>query len=196
MKSLHHIEQRIFEVDGIRAELSGPVSGHADYWTNKFNGDKRVTEFKSRFAQRYPNVSIVLYDGVGRDAHGGYLLKNLRATYEFSWIQDTVHLYDLLVRQQQEQIKSLKKASGQSAGAGEATPAEPDPYEVLGVASDCSDEEIVQAYKRRITRFHPDKLSGLDEAIIAFGNERAQLINRARDQILLARGKGNKSKAA
>jgi hypothetical protein len=196
MKSLHHIEQRIFEVDGIRAELSGPVSGHADYWTNKFNGDKRVTEFKSRFAQRYPDVSIVLYDGVGRDAHGGYLLKNLRATYEFDWIQDTVYLYALLVQEQQKQIESLKEAMGESTGTGNLTPAEPDPYEILGAAPGSSDEEIAQAYKRKITRFHPDKLSGLDEAIIAFGNERSQMINRARDQILQARAKANKSKAA
>jgi hypothetical protein len=193
MKSLHHIEQRIFEVDGIRASLSGPVSGHADYWTNKFNGDKKVSEFKTRFAQRYPDVTIVLYDGIGHVAHGLLLLKNLRATYELAWIQNTVYLYDLLVHEQQEQIESLKKALEQSTAAANLTPPEPDPYTILGVDRSCSDEEIKQAYQRKITRFHPDKLSGLDDAIKAFGNERAQLINRARDQILDER---KESKAA
>jgi curved DNA-binding protein CbpA len=48
-----------------------------------------------------------------------------------------------------------------------------------------SDEGIRQAYRLQIRRFHPDKLGALDldPAFIQFGNERTQLINRARDQI-------------
>lgn len=176
MKSLHHIEQRIFEVDGVRAALSGPVNGHADYWTNKYSGDNKVTEFKSRFAKRYPGVAVVLYDGIGHVAHGSYLLKNLRATYEFGWIQEAVCLYDLLVHQQDEKIASLRKAPEQTVEA--------DPYFTLGLDSGCSDEEVTLAYRRKIARFHPDKLSGLDPAIIAFGNERAQMINDARVRIM------------
>lgn len=183
MKSLFHIEQRIFDVDGIRAELSGPVSGHPDYWTNRLNGDKNLKEFKDRFTKRYPGVSIVVYDGTGQEAHGNYLLKNLRATYEFDWIQERFQLFALFMRQQQERIEALEQA----ASAGPATLPEPDAYALLGVASDCTDAELKAAYQRKISRFHPDKLSGLDEAIIAFGNQQAQAINRARDRILQER---------
>jgi hypothetical protein len=196
MKSLHHIEQRIFEVDGVRAALSGPVSGHADYWTNKYSGDNKVTEFRTRFTQRYPGVTVVLYDGIGHNAHGSYLLKNLRATYEFGWVQEAVYLYDLLVHEQDEQIESLKKALGQPAEARDETPVEPDPFVILGVDSGCSDEEVTQAYRRKIARFHPDKLSGLDPAIIAFGNERAQMINDARVRIMQERAERAEDEAA
>lgn len=196
MKSLHHIEQRIFDVDGVRAELSGPVSGYPDYWTNRFNADKTVAEFKSRFAQRYPAVSIVLYDGIGHIAHGNYLIKNLRATYEFDWIKDKVDLYDLYIHEQNEKIESLEQAREQAKEVGEVMREEPDPYQMLGVDRDSSRDEVIQAYRRKILRFHPDKLSGLDEAIIAFGNEQAQKINRARDQILQEREDDHESEAA
>ena len=196
MKSLHHVEQRIFEVEGIRASLSGPVSGHAEYWTNKFNGDKKVTEFRKRFAQRYPDVTVVLYSGIGRVAGGGYLMKNLRATYEFSWIQETLSLYDLAIEQQHDEIEALKSALDEANENADTTQAEPDPYAILGVDHTSSDDEITQAYRRKISRFHPDRLSGLNEAIIELCNERSQMINRARDMIVAERADGTQAKAA
>jgi hypothetical protein len=180
MKSLSHIEQRIFDVDGICASLSGPASGYEDYWTNKFNGDKTLAEFKRRFSQRYPGVSIEVVDGIGHRASGKYLMKNLRATYAFSWIQEQVELYDKFIQRQKQKIEALEDA----AQAATATPPEPDPYDILGVDRHASREEIRQAYRIKIRRFHPDRLSGLDEAIIAFGNQQAQMINRARDMLL------------
>ncbi|MET0980766.1 MAG: DnaJ domain-containing protein [Telluria sp.] len=178
MPSLTHIEQCIFDIDGIRASLSGPATGLQDYWTNRFNGDKTVSEFKKRFSVRYPDVDVVLYDGLGRVAHGRYLMKNLRVTHDFGWVQDTVAVYE-------EYIESLKIALQQAAQTSGLASAEPDPYEVLGVDRNSSIEEIRQAYRIQIRRFHPDKLGGLelDQAFIHFGTERTQLINRARDQI-------------
>jgi hypothetical protein len=178
MPSLTHIEQCIFNIDGIRASLSGPATGLQDYWTNRFSGDRRVSEFKKRFSVRYPNVDIVLYDGLGRVAPGQYLMKNLRVTHDFGWIQDTVAVYD-------EYIESLKIALQQATQTTNVAPAEMDPYEVLGVDRNSSIDEIRQAYRLQIRRFHPDKLGGLalDQAFIQFGTERTQLINGARDQI-------------
>ena len=54
-----------------------------------------------------------------------------------------------------------------------AAPAD-DPYAVLGVAADASDAAIEQAYRRLISRHHPDRL-GLPA--------RAGEINRAYDRI-------------
>ncbi len=184
MASLNQIEQCIFEVDGIRASLSGTANGHPDYWTNRFNGDKKLGDFRTRFSQRYPDVGIVLYDGTGYNAHGNYLLKNLRSTYEFSWIQERADLYLECIYQQQEHIAALKNDLAQLAQAGAATPEEPDPYDILGVDRCSSDEQIKQAFQRKISRVHPDKFQGLDQAIVEFGTKRAQLINRARDRIV------------
>ncbi|MFN3791959.1 J domain-containing protein [Massilia sp.] len=191
MKSLSHIEQRIFEVDGIRAELTGPVNGHPDYWTNRFSGDKTLKEFRDRFSKRYPGVSIKVYDGIGHVASGKYLLKNLRATHTFDWVREKLALYSDAINYLAEQVEALEHA----ANAAATTPPEPDPYEVLGIAPGCTDGEIKIAYQRKISRFHPDKLSGLDEAIVAFGNQQAQAINHARDRILQERD-GDEREAA
>ncbi|KAL0630463.1 hypothetical protein Q9L58_010690 [Maublancomyces gigas] len=178
MPSLTKIEQCVYDVDGIRASLSGLSTGLQNYWKNRFNGDTNVAEFSRRFSTRYPNVDIVLYDGLGRVANGNYLMKNLRKTHQFGWIQETASLYN-------EYIESLQFALQQATQTSNVAPAQPDPYAVLGVDQNTPIEEIRQAYQLLIRRFHPDKLSGLglDQAFIQFGNERTQLINRARDQI-------------
>jgi len=179
MTSLIQIQQSIFDIDGIRAALSGPVTGLQDYWVNRINGAKTVSEFKTRFFGRYPNVGIELYDGLGRVANGNRLMKNLRATYAFDWIQDTTAAHD-------QYIVSLRNALEEATRAGNLAVAEPDPYEILGVNRGSTDQEIKDAYRIQIRRFHTDRLGGmgLDAAFIQFGNERSQLINRARDQIV------------
>ena len=54
----------------------------------------------------------------------------------------------------------------------------PDPYKVLGVSPDASDEEIKKAYRRLAKKYHPDMNPG-DEAAARKMNE----INEAYDQI-------------
>ena len=53
-----------------------------------------------------------------------------------------------------------------------------DPYQVLGVSPDASDEEIKQAYRRLAKKYHPDLNPGDQEAA-----RKMQEINAAYDQI-------------
>ena len=53
-----------------------------------------------------------------------------------------------------------------------------DPYKVLGVSRDASDEEIKQAYRRLAKKYHPDLNPGDKEAA-----KRMQEVNAAYDQI-------------
>ena len=53
-----------------------------------------------------------------------------------------------------------------------------DPYQVLGVSPDASDEEIKQAYRKLAKKYHPDLNPG-DEAAA----KKMQQINAAYDQI-------------
>ena len=53
-----------------------------------------------------------------------------------------------------------------------------DPYKVLGVSRDASDDEIKQAYRRLAKQYHPDRNPG--DAAAA---KKMQQINAAYDQI-------------
>ena len=53
-----------------------------------------------------------------------------------------------------------------------------DPYKVLGVSRDASDEEIKQAYRRLAKKYHPDRNPGDEEAA-----KKMQRINAAYEQI-------------
>ncbi|MHA1114381.1 MAG: TerB family tellurite resistance protein [Alphaproteobacteria bacterium] len=60
-----------------------------------------------------------------------------------------------------------------------------DPYEIIGVARDATDDEIKAAYRALIRENHPDKLiaQGLPEEFIALANEKMAAINAAYDRI-------------
>ncbi len=59
------------------------------------------------------------------------------------------------------------------------------PYDVLGVASDASDEEIARAYKKLAKRYHPDLHPGDAAAAEQMGR-----VNRAYDDIKAMRQQG------
>lgn len=63
-------------------------------------------------------------------------------------------------------------------------------YQVLGVSANASDEEVVKAYRRQLSRHHPDKLkaNGLPESMIEHAKERTQQIIEAYELIRERRG--------
>lgn len=65
-----------------------------------------------------------------------------------------------------------------------------DPYQVLGVSADLSDDEIKKAYRRLIREHHPDTLvaRGLPREFVIQANERMASINAAYDEINKRRG--------
>ena len=56
-----------------------------------------------------------------------------------------------------------------------------DPYSVLGVSRDASDDEIKRAYRELARKYHPDKYAGSDLADLA--EEKMKEINAAYDEI-------------
>ncbi len=60
-----------------------------------------------------------------------------------------------------------------------------DPYRILGLSRDASDEEIKSAHRRLVRENHPDRLvaQGLPEEFVALANEKLAVINAAYDQI-------------
>lgn len=65
-----------------------------------------------------------------------------------------------------------------------------DPYKVLGVSPDASDEEIKKAYRALARKYHPDKYRDSDLADLA--SEKMKEINAAYEQIKQMRESGNR----
>ncbi len=67
---------------------------------------------------------------------------------------------------------------------------ESDPYEVLGLKSNASDDDIKKAYRKLIRDYHPDKLisHGVPQEFIDLANEKMATINSAYDTIEKQRG--------
>jgi DnaJ-domain-containing protein 1 len=88
------------------------------------------------------------------------------------------HLYDI----------GVFKASSPAPDAG--PPPQADPYAVLGVSVGSSDEEIEQAYRRKMSEYHPDRVASAAEEIRALAETRARDINAAYETIRQQRKKG------
>jgi hypothetical protein len=67
-------------------------------------------------------------------------------------------------------------------------PANDDPYAILGVPPRASDEELEQAYRRRMSEYHPDRVASAAKEIRDMADQRAREINQAYDRIKRERG--------
>ena len=65
-----------------------------------------------------------------------------------------------------------------------------DPYSVLGVDKNATEEEIKAAYREKARRYHPDNF-GDNPAAAELATEKMQEINDAYDQIINSRKKGS-----
>ena len=93
-----------------------------------------------------------------------------------------------------EQLLRMARAQEQFHGSG-GYAAQPgtsleDAYTALGVAQSVSDRELKQAYRRRMSENHPDKLiaKGVPEDMIKLATERSQEIQAAYEMIRKQRG--------
>lgn len=99
-----------------------------------------------------------------------------------------------------DELKFLKKVSDifgfsdrefariRSAHTGEVND---DPYLLLGVDEDISDEDLKRAYRRQAAANHPDRMMarGLPKELVGLANHKMAMINRAYAEIMAERHK-------
>lgn len=83
--------------------------------------------------------------------------------------------------------------SGRVAGKPErppppVAPADGDPYAMLGIASQASDDELERAYRRLMSEYHPDRVASAAPELREIADRRTREINQAYDQIKRQRG--------
>lgn len=100
-------------------------------------------------------------------ARGGGIVGGLVGSVVGNWVEEKVRAH-------------LKKPSpGKPSERKSAAAPEPSsPYDILGVSSDASDEEVKRAYREKVKRLHPDTLRGKDlpeEVIETVGDQMARV---------------------
>ena len=96
------------------------------------------------------------------------------------------------------EIERLVGAASGAESASRTGPTLEDAYATLGVAPDAPDAEVKRAYRRLMSRHHPDKLAskGLPEEMMKAATERTQQIKAAWDRVQSARAADKGPRAA
>ncbi len=102
---------------------------------------------------------------------------------------------EAVLRIRREQFRARGGEAGGSQGAGQAPPRGGGmqlgaAYQILEVDSKASNEEVAKAYRRQLSKHHPDKLkaNGLPESMLEHAKQRTQQIIEAYELIKSTRG--------
>lgn len=91
------------------------------------------------------------------------------------------------------QLEALLRAATSGSASGGGSPASAnrldDAYVALGITATATDSEVKRAYRRLISKNHPDKLAarGLPQSMRAVAEERSRELNKAYDLIKASR---------
>lgn len=158
-----------------KAQIRDPT-----WWMDNFR--TRYGPFKR--GQREPDSGYYLFEGGAVEGHvnlsrlvpPGEALKQVIRYFDEKL---RMRVWDDAPRTAREQ-EPLRPMASQSAG--------PDPFEVLGVDSDATDDEIRAAYREQMKQNHPDKVAHLSPVIRKVAGEQTLAIQRAWEAIRAMRG--------
>lgn len=121
-------------------------------------------------------LSAIAADGVLDEAEHDMLLRVARL----------LGLSEIDLKRLEAMLHGVSGAStGGSGAAGRGEQPLEDAYAALGVESTASDAEVKKAYRRLMSKYHPDKLasSGMPENMRTVAKERVREIRKAYDRI-------------
>jgi DnaJ like chaperone protein len=101
---------------------------------------------------------------------------------------------EAVLRLRREQFKAGENHGNRGGAAGQAPPRTgaqiSAAYQILEVEPKATDEEVAKAYRRQLSKHHPDKLkaNGLPESMLEHAKQRTQQIIEAYELITSVRG--------
>jgi DnaJ like chaperone protein len=123
---------------------------------------------------------------------GGVAVQKVADLLDVSRIE-LAHIVAVL-RLRREQFKAGAGAGPRNGGGNGAPPRSAAQlnaaYQILEVDPKAANEEVAKAYRRQLSKHHPDKLkaNGLPESMLEHAKQRTQQIIEAYDAIKSARG--------
>jgi DnaJ like chaperone protein len=87
-------------------------------------------------------------------------------------------------------VRSRYRGRSSASGRQFAEPPLSECYAELEIATGASDQEVIKAYRRQMSRHHPDKLvaNGLPESMAQWAKQKTQRVQEAYEAIRAARG--------
>jgi DnaJ like chaperone protein len=114
----------------------------------------------------------------------------LDGLFEIAKADGVLHPGELALLERVAEIFGFAPNEFRRIRASHFAPDAADPYVVLGVAYDASDDEIHRTYRRLVRENHPDSLigRGVPEAFVRLATDKLAAINVAYDRIEVERG--------
>lgn len=112
------------------------------------------------------------------------------ALFHIAKADGVIHPNELTYLQEVARIFGFDEATFARIKAGHMGPDQSDPYVILGVAHDASDDEVRAAWRTLIRENHPDALTaqGMPQDFIDIATEKLATINDAWDKVRKQRG--------
>jgi len=81
-------------------------------------------------------------------------------------------------------INMFNTNKNQSANTKQTNTNKKNPYEILGIRTNATKDEIQAAYRQKVKQYHPDKVSHLGEELQKVANEKFIEIKNAYDHLM------------
>ena len=167
--------------------------------SSEFDLESTMQQFVDTCADRPDLMRVFLevqvracLEGVDMQGPGGIAVQKVADLLDVSRIE-LAHIVQVL-RLRREQFKAGPGAGPRNGGGNGAPPRSAAQlnaaYQILEVDPKAANEEVAKAYRRQLSKHHPDKLkaNGLPESMLEHAKQRTQQIIEAYEAIKSARG--------
>jgi DnaJ like chaperone protein len=163
-------------------DLEGTVRGFADSCAQEPNLLRVFLEFQVRAA----------LEGVDMQGPARGTIQRIADYLDISLLE--LARIEAILRIRREQYRQRSSGPGGRGGAGQPPPKAgmqlSAAYQILEVDAKATNDEVSKAYRRQLSKHHPDKLksNGLPESMLEHAKQRTQQIIEAYDLVKAARG--------